>query len=442
MPSAMTPPPEVGDLIGARYRVLRLLGEGGNGTVFEAQNVLTEKRVAIKWLRASQANYEGARERMLREAQSAARVRHKNVVDIYDVGFEDGVVYLVMELLEGETLADLLTSRELPIASLISLLIPALRGVSAAHRGGVVHRDLKPENLFLASDPEHPEPRCVVLDFGVAKLSGSRALTSPGFAVGTPIFMPVEQLVGGPDVDARSDVHAIAVILYVALTGRSPYEGDTLRDMAMQMLTVEPVPVHELRPDLPLELCLAIRRSMSKEPSERHASVDALIADLTPYASAEGEAWGKARNLRTRIVPMDLGTPGSQQAPRAPRSSVVARGFTAREQDTEQAAPELPRTRIDARWWLGLGMAAVLAGVALWPRPDRAPRVVAAPPPPPAAPRIEDAGVPEPVAPAAIAPIEPTAPAPARARPKKRAQLSAPTPRPGAMSVDEFAIEE
>jgi eukaryotic-like serine/threonine-protein kinase len=439
----MSPAP--GDLIGDKYEVVRLRGQGGNGAVYEAQNVLTGKRVAIKWLRASQASYEGARERMLREAQSAARVRHRNVVDIYDVGFDDGVVYLVMELLEGETLADLLSSREIPIASLITLVIPALRGVAAAHRNGVIHRDLKPENLFLCSDPEHPEPRCVVLDFGVAKLSGSVGLTTPGYAVGTPIFMPVEQLVGGKSVDARSDVHAVGVILYVALTGRSPYEGETLRDMAMQMLTVEPVPVHRLRPELPLELCLTIQRSMAKEPSERPASIESLIADLAPYASADGEAWGRARDLRTRIVPGDLGTPVSREVDQPVTSEKVLSAPT-----SEAAVSAPPRAGIDRRWWLAAAAAAIGVTVMAWPREEATPRA------PVAAPTIVDAGStdvgaaapPELQAPSAP-PVNPPRPNVEPRKPKARKQRAperVEEPKPAKnvreLSVDEFAIEE
>jgi eukaryotic-like serine/threonine-protein kinase len=446
--------PDPGDLIGNKYEVVRLRGRGGNGAVYEAQNVLTGKRVAIKWLRASQATYEGARERMLREAQSAARVRHRHVVDIYDVGFDDGVVYLVMELLEGETLAELLSSRSIEIHRLIALLIPALRGVAAAHRNGVIHRDLKPENLFLASDPEHPEPRCVVLDFGVAKLSGSVGLTTPGYAVGTPIFMPVEQLVGGKAVDARSDVHAIGVILYVALTGRSPYEGETLRDMAMQMLTVEPVPVQRLRPELPLELCLTIQRSMSKEPSERPASIEALIADLAPYASADGEAWGPARDLRTRIVPGDLGTPVSRELDDPPLLT-PERVLSA--PTTEAAVSAPPRGGLDRRWWLAVAAAAIGVAALVWPREDRTPRaavptivdagstMAAAPvsaPPASAPPELPPPEHQAPGAPPANAPRPP----PRRAKLRKeRAPERAEEPKPKnvrELSVDEFAIEE
>jgi eukaryotic-like serine/threonine-protein kinase len=366
--------PQAGDLIGGKYRVVRLLGEGGNGSVFEAENVLTEKRVAIKWLRATLGAYDDARERMLREAQSAARIKHRNVVDIYDAGFDDGVVFLVMELLEGETLANLLGTREVSIPELLSLLIPGLRGVAAAHRQGVIHRDLKPENLFLVHDPEQPEPHCVVLDFGVAKLSGSRALTTPGYAVGTPIFMPIEQLVGDAEVDARSDVHAIGVILYVALTGRSPHAGGTLRDMAMQMLTVEPLPVHQLRPELPLELCLTVRRAMSKDRSERHQSMDELIADLTPFAAPAGEAWGGDGSQRTRIVPHDLGTPsvpaGAREEPRWPASprtgnasSPATRRLTPGVEDAPAQAQRTTPPAALQTWWLLA--AAALVGVVL-----------------------------------------------------------------------------
>lgn len=390
----MTPAPEIGEVIGGKYEAVRLRGEGANGAVYEAQNVLTGRRVAIKWIRATRGTYEGLRERMLREAQSAARIQHRNVVDIYDVAFESGAIYLVMELLEGETLAAHLMAEQIPIATLLALLIPALRGIAAAHRSGVIHRDLKPENLFLARDPESAEPRCVVLDFGVAKLSGAFELTSPGRALGTPIYMPIEQLTGDGAVDARADVHAIGVILYVALTGRSPYEGATLREVATSMQSAEPVAIRQLRPELPLDLCLTVQRCVARDADARPASMDDLIAELTAYAELASPAWGSARGERTRLLPSDLGGArssqaggGSQQDDEDLQAGTLALRARSSSPPSRPTVDDIPRPRLDPRLWLLAAGLAVFLVVLVWPRSPSRSRPHAEPKPSAAAPR-------------------------------------------------------
>jgi eukaryotic-like serine/threonine-protein kinase len=208
--------PAVGSVLAGRFRVLRQLGEGGMGVVLEAENTQTGKRVAIKWLRAALASQPDAVERFLREARASARVRHPNVVDVYDVVQEADSAFLVMELLEGELLTAVLERGGIPAHELIALLLDAMRGVAAAHKQGVIHRDIKPDNIFLEFESDRGRRTPKVLDFGISKLSAGEplSLTQAGVTLGTPLYMSLEQLRGADDIDERTDVYAFGVILY------------------------------------------------------------------------------------------------------------------------------------------------------------------------------------------------------------------------------------
>ncbi|MDB4975213.1 MAG: serine/threonine protein kinase, partial [Myxococcaceae bacterium] len=166
----MSDAPTSGEIVGGKYRILRALGQGGMGIVFEAQNVVTGKRVALKWLRPQLGNDRDASERFMREARVASRVHHQNVVDLYDVGRHDDALFLVMEYLDGESLAAFLARGLRPIPETVSLLLGAMRGLAAAHKQGIVHRDLKPENIFLARESDDAVITPKVLDFGISKL--------------------------------------------------------------------------------------------------------------------------------------------------------------------------------------------------------------------------------------------------------------------------------
>lgn len=294
-------PLQIGDVIAGKYRLIRMLGEGGMGSVFEAENTLTMKRVALKLVRATANESSGARDRLLREARAAARISHRNVVDIYDAGFDGDTLYLVMELLHGETLLQFLSRSEVSIPEFLVLLFPAMRGVAEAHRQGVLHRDLKPENLFLAREVDEREPVCKVLDFGISHLEGSQSLTRTGQAIGTPIFMSLEQLRGLRDVDARADVYGFAVILYIALTGQPPFHGESLPELVLSVATSDPAPLHEVRPELPMELSNVVMRALAREREQRTASVELLMAELLPFAS-EGSYRALAGTLANTLV--------------------------------------------------------------------------------------------------------------------------------------------
>ena len=233
--------PELGTIVGGKYRIMRVLGEGGMGAVYEAENVLTLKRAAIKWLHPQLLPHEESYLRVLHEARAAARIRHRNVVDVYDVLREADSIFLVMELLIGEALSARIARGELTMHGFLTLLLPALHGVAAAHAVGVVHRDIKPENIFLVSESGHQEPK--VIDFGISKVidpDGSPHLTRSGITMGTPKYVSYEQLAGAKDVDARADIYAVGVMLYEALTGRPPYDATSFGQQAIRFATTVP----------------------------------------------------------------------------------------------------------------------------------------------------------------------------------------------------------
>ena len=344
----MTPSELLGSVVGGKYRLLRVLGEGGMGMVFEAQNELTLKRVAIKVMHAALASDGQAAARMIREAQTASRVRHPNVVDVYDAGREGDTVFLVMEYLEGEPLSHAMRCGGMLLHDAIALLRDAMRGVAAAHRVGVVHRDIKPENIFLAREEDAPRPVPKVLDFGISKLTDdSLRLTNTDTTIGTPMYMSFEQLCGmREEVDLRADVYAFGVILYELITGRTPHQAQTLAQLGMLMATIEPLEASRLRPQIPAPLGDIVKRAIAKLRDQRTPRLEVLIGELTPYAQSSGfaepleighlPALGEAPTTRADAV---HGLPGQVQSNPSSRITRPAAG----------TAPSLPAQRRTAK---------------------------------------------------------------------------------------------
>ncbi|MEY4513507.1 MAG: hypothetical protein RLZZ450_5629 [Pseudomonadota bacterium] len=279
--------PAVGAVLGNKYRVIAAIGAGAMGTVFRAQNIVTGKQVALKWMHPHIAANPDSSTRLLREAQAASRLSHPNVIDVYDFIQDENTLFLVMELLQGETLrAYLLRNRQPKISEFIALLTPALAGVAAAHEQGVIHRDLKPDNIFLVQTPGALLPTAKVVDFGVAKLDGDQGLTltGTGAAVGTPIYMSLEQLRGDKNIDARTDVYAFGVMLYEAIAGQLPYSASTLSGLAIKVLTTEPVSLKTLRPDVPTSLTRVVDWAIAKRREDRLSSVRGLMQELEAFS--------------------------------------------------------------------------------------------------------------------------------------------------------------
>ncbi len=291
----LTLKPEVGAALAGKYRLERVLGEGGMSTVFAAINLVTGKQVAIKWLHPEVLQELGQSQQLLREAQAASAVDHPNVVNVFDVGWHQGALFLVMELLHGEPLSELLAREQLAPSALVKLLMPVLRGVHAAHRMGVVHRDLKPDNIFLCRDPHGEARGPKVLDFGISKLGDDGAAPGrAGTVFGTPQYMAPEQLRDARLADARSDVYALGAIFYRALSREYPYDADTLTALTLQVLGGDAPPLQELCPELERGLCAVVMRALELDPARRFQSVAELAQALAPYAD------------RTRFAPAAL----------------------------------------------------------------------------------------------------------------------------------------
>jgi serine/threonine-protein kinase len=275
--------PMIGAVLGGAYEVVRMVGEGGMGRVYEARHQrLPTKRFAVKMLHPDLARQPEVVTRFQREAEASSVLSHPNVVDVFDVSSgPDGRPYIVAELLQGEELGnhlDRVGRMAPPAAARVVRQISAALG--AAHDAGIVHRDVKPENVFLLGDGAHVK----VLDFGISKLGdGKDGLTKTGTVMGTPDYMAPEQA-RGDKVDARADIYAAGAILYRAVTGRKPFEGlDDPMATLTAVLTQEPPRPSDLNPEVPLALELVIQRAMAKNPRERFQSMAELDAALLPF---------------------------------------------------------------------------------------------------------------------------------------------------------------
>ncbi len=290
------PPSEfIGKILENRYKVEKLIGEGGMGRVYLAEHIEIGKKVAVKVLHPVYGRMPDLVERFRREARAASRIGHPNIVDVTDSGtMDDGSVYFVMEYLEGVELAGVIDRQgAIEVRRALDISTQVCRALSAAHCVGIIHRDLKPENIFLTVR-EGTSDFVKILDFGIAKSSEaeearSKKLTSPGMAMGTPEYMAPEQA-AGKIADERCDVYALGAILYEMLTGSAPYEGDNFLEILTKKATIEPVPPRELRSDIPEDVEELLMRAMARSPDDRPPSMDALEYELTKCFAGRGVA--------------------------------------------------------------------------------------------------------------------------------------------------------
>lgn len=284
----------VGTILDERYRLIRRIGEGGMGIVYEAEHVVIEKRVALKILRTDYSGKPEVVQRFRQEAKSASRIGNEHIVDISDFGeTPEGASYFVMELLDGEDLANVL-AREgtVPVHRAADIIMQCCRGLAAAHEKGIVHRDIKPENIFLVRSRNGRPDFVKLVDFGIAKMSdielqGSpgRKLTKTGMIFGTPEYMSPEQA-AGRELDHRVDVYALGVIFFEMLAGRVPFVGDTFMSILTQHMFEEPPRIHEINPTVQVmpTIEMFLDRALAKEPPARfqhcNEMLDALAAAL------------------------------------------------------------------------------------------------------------------------------------------------------------------
>jgi serine/threonine protein kinase len=282
--------PLIGKILGECYEIVRVIGYGGMATVYEAHHTrLLNKRFAIKLLLPEFAVKPELVVRFAREAETASRIEHANIVEVYDVHrTKEGTPYIVCEYLEGKELGDLLDNvGRLPPAMVVDIACQICDGLAAAHAAGVVHRDVKPENVFLTGEPDRPVTK--LLDFGISKIAEADGdkLTRTGLVMGTPNYMPPEQA-RGTKVDHRADVYGVGAILYRALTGRLPFSGDDPTAVLAEVLTKEPLRPRAVEPSVPEGLELIIEHAMAKDRERRYPTIDALREDLQHWAESEG----------------------------------------------------------------------------------------------------------------------------------------------------------
>src|ERR1700704_1518536 len=273
-------PARLADALGDAYTIEGEIGRGGMGVVYRARDERLQRRVAIKVLPPELAFSSEIRARFTREAQTAARLSHPHIVPIHDVGEGQGIVYFVMGLIEGESLAARIRRRgRLPAEETRRIIRETADALSAAHSVSVIHRDIKPDNILL----EGTRGRVVVTDFGIAKAlsaaSGS-TLTSAGMAIGTPSFMSPEQAAGEREIDGRSDLYSLGIVAYQMLSGQLPFTAPTVAGILMKQITETAPLLHEGYPDVPEDLSLAVARCLEKDPANRWPSAEGLRRSL------------------------------------------------------------------------------------------------------------------------------------------------------------------
>jgi serine/threonine protein kinase len=315
----------VGSTLSGRYLVTRKVGQGGMGAVYEATHTLIGKRVAVKVLLEKYAQREAIVKRLKQEAQLASSIGNEHIIDITDFGnTEDGRTFVVMEYLEGESLAECL-SREtrLPEQRILRVAQQTASALAAAHVKGVVHRDIKPENIFLLKRKEMDFVK--VVDFGISKSLRQSTeedevrLTQTGMVLGTPLYMSPEQARGDDDLDHRVDIYALGVIMYEAATGRVPFSGNNYLSVISQVLNEDPTPVREVRPEFSEEFEAIVARAMAKDREDRYANASDMLVDLNALLDDPTHSTERAKITGPRrLLP---------RAPRIPRTAWAIGGI-------------------------------------------------------------------------------------------------------------------
>lgn len=346
--------------MGGRYRVRRVIGRGGMGAVVAAEHVTLGEAFAIKFLHPKLARDSASVERFFREAKAATRIKSEHVVRVLDVGqTEAGIPFIVMELLSGADLGQILGRGPLGVTDAVDFLLQAGEALAEAHAAGIVHRDLKPSNLWLAARPDG-SPLVKVLDFGISKLSahapGDPKLTETQSTFGSPTYMSPEQIRSAKKVDHRTDVWALGVVLHELLTGKLPFEADTVSGVLAAVSADPPVPLRALRPDAPPEVEAAILACLQKDLSRRCGSVAELAVLLAPFASQHGKI---SADRISRI-----GGPSMSLLPPAASSGSFSVGGVT--QGTFSTAAPRPSARRSPLFGIALGMGLALVFIALF----------------------------------------------------------------------------
>lgn len=322
------PYPLVGHIVEGKYEIQQILGSGAMGRVVRAHHVLRKIPVALKFVSPSLLGHRDVVDRFLNEGVASSKIDSEHVVKVYDVStLPNGLPYMVMELLEGQDLSRLLRREGHPYlddpARAVHFTLQILRGLQAAHRVGIVHRDMKPANCFVIQKDGEPD-FIKIVDFGISKVraDGGLELTQATSALGTPLYMSLEQAKSAKDVDARTDLYSTAVILYELLVGRTPFvpDSDSLLELFSMLMNEDPVPVGRFRNDLPHGLDEVILKGLAKNREARFQSAEQMAEALAPFADQRSDHV-VSRLLKTAPnVPLRSRPPPALSEPPGPRS--------------------------------------------------------------------------------------------------------------------------
>ncbi|MFO0653274.1 MAG: serine/threonine-protein kinase [Polyangiales bacterium] len=404
-----------GAVFGA-YEIVRKIGEGSFGVVYEALRLPLRKRVALKLLKPAVTLHPETIARFFREAEAAAQIQHPNIVEVFDCGEHEGTPFMAMECLDGEALDHRLKRlKRLTTREAVDTLVPIVSAVAAVHARGIIHRDLKPGNIFIAHGPRGETPK--LLDFGIAKVREATVeLTRTSSVLGTPLYMSPEQMRESKHVDARSDIWSLGVILFECLAGRRPFTGTSILAL-IEAVTRAPIPsVREFSPTVPEELDALLLRMLERDLDRRIGDARELGAALLPHASERvrldfAEEFGA-------LTPTVVDTqPRASQDP-APAATGGTLNLSAKAVTVEVEAPPRRGVSLVAIASVSALVSALAVGVSVWQSRQHAGPAVAAhvtaPPPPVSAPP-----------PDATAPPPPDVAAPADAQSPDAATLDA-----------------
>ncbi len=278
-----------GHTVDGKYRILRMIGEGGMGAVYEGENVRIHRKVAIKVLHAGIASNEEAMRRFEREAQAAGHIGNDHILEVLDLGeLPEGDRYMVMEFLEGEPLSERIHRLgRLTPKELAPLIRQVLVGLKAAHSSGIIHRDLKPDNIYILTEKAGQRDFVKIIDFGISKFqptSGEMKMTRTGTVMGTPYYMSPEQASGKREADHRSDLYAVGVMMYEALSGGVPFDATTFNQLLFQIVLSEPVPIQQAVPGIDPAFATLVAKAMARDVERRFQTAEDFIAALDQWA--------------------------------------------------------------------------------------------------------------------------------------------------------------